>query len=120
MQVRNVAAASDAALRQDCAALAAEAGKLARELEEVLGQFDEVQAEADAVEHEVVDEVRADSLWHGDGLHELWMCMWGTPTCCLDLDPHHHALRGDRQMQCSMQCTCMVLVMCSVACHGCN
>jgi hypothetical protein len=57
--VRNVAAASNAALRQDVQTLQAETEKLQKELESVLVQFHDIQQEADLVEHEVVDEVCA-------------------------------------------------------------
>ena len=58
LQVRNVAAASNAALQQDVKTLQEETEKLTAELEDVLEQFDVVQQEANQVEGEVVDEVR--------------------------------------------------------------
>ena len=58
MQVRNVAAASHGALRQDAAALAAEAERLGDELNAVLGSFDELQRDVAALEGEVTDEAR--------------------------------------------------------------
>ena len=57
LQVRNVAAASNAALQQDVKTLQEETEKLTAELEDVLEQFDVVQQEANQVEGEVVDEV---------------------------------------------------------------
>ena len=58
-QVRNVAAASHGALRQDAAALAAEAERLGDELNAVLGSFDELQRDVAALEGEVTDEARS-------------------------------------------------------------
>ncbi len=58
-QVRNVAAASYGALRQDAAALAQEAERLGDELNAVLGSFDELQRDVAALEGEVTDEARA-------------------------------------------------------------
>ena len=56
-QVKNVAAASNAALQHDVAFLQKETQELQSKLEESLQSFDTVQQDARAVEGEVVDEV---------------------------------------------------------------
>ncbi|KAK9830273.1 hypothetical protein WJX72_010744 [[Myrmecia] bisecta] len=58
-QVQNVAAASNAALRQDVASLQSEADVLQHQLERTLMQFEDISREAEQVEVEVVDEVQA-------------------------------------------------------------
>ena len=58
MQIKNVAAASNAALQRDVAFLQKETQELQSKLEKSLQSFDTVQQEAQAVEGEVVDEVR--------------------------------------------------------------
>ena len=57
MQIKNVAAASNAALQHDVAFLQKETQELQTKLEESLQSFDTVQQDAQAVEGEVVDEV---------------------------------------------------------------
>ena len=57
LQVRNVAAASNAALQHDVAALQAETEQMQSKLGSTLASFDRVQQDAQAVEGEVVDEV---------------------------------------------------------------
>ena len=71
--VRNVAAASYGALRQDADALAAEAERLGDELAAVLGGFDDLQRDVAALEGEVTDEARptAARLAMAGVLHEL-------------------------------------------------
>lgn len=56
-QIKNVAAASNAALQHDVAFLQKETQELQTKLEENLQSFDTVQQDAQAVEGEVVDEV---------------------------------------------------------------
>ena len=56
-QIKNVAAASNAALQHDVAFLQRETQELQSKLERSLQGFDTVQQEAQAVEGEVVDEV---------------------------------------------------------------
>lgn len=58
MQIKNVAAASNAALQHDVAFLQKETQELQAKLEKSLQSFDTVQQEAQAVEGEVVDEVQ--------------------------------------------------------------
>ena len=58
MQIKNVAAASNAALQHDVEALQKETQEMQSKLEKSLQSFDAVQEEAQAVEGEVVDEVR--------------------------------------------------------------
>ena len=62
MQIKNVAAASDAALQHDVAFLQKETQELQTKLEESLQSFDTVQQDAQAVEGEVVDEVTSSSF----------------------------------------------------------
>lgn len=57
VQIRNVAAASNAALQHDVTSLQRESEELQGKLERSLQSFDTVQQEAQAVEGEVVDEV---------------------------------------------------------------
>ena len=56
-QIKNVAAASNAALQHDVAFLQKETQELQTKLKESLQSFDTVQQDAQAVEGEVVDEV---------------------------------------------------------------
>ena len=77
MQIKNVAAASNAALQHDVAFLQKETQELQTKLEKSLQSFDTVQQEAQAVEGEVVDEVQLFSSffvllefwWHCCSLH---------------------------------------------------
>ncbi len=57
LQIKNVAAASNAALQHDVASLKRETEEMQSKLERSLQSFDTVQQEAQAVEGEVVDEV---------------------------------------------------------------
>ena len=57
MQIKNVAAASNAALQHDVASLQKETREMQSRLERSLESFDNVHKEAQAVEGEVVDEV---------------------------------------------------------------
>ncbi len=57
LQIKNVAAASNAALQHDVASLKRETEEMQSKLESSLQSFDTVQQEAQAVEGEVVDEV---------------------------------------------------------------
>lgn len=57
-QIKNVAAASNAALQHDVASLKRETEEMQSKLESSLQSFDTVQQEAQAVEGEVVDEVQ--------------------------------------------------------------
>lgn len=56
--MRNVSAASNAALQHDVTALQQESEQLQARLAATLASFDQVQQDAQAVEGEVVDEVR--------------------------------------------------------------
>ena len=58
LQIKNAAAASNAALQHDVAALQRETQEMQSKLEQTVQSFDTVQQEAQAVEGEVVDEVR--------------------------------------------------------------
>lgn len=73
MQIKNVAAASNAALQHDVASLQKETLELQTKLEKSLQSFDTVQQEAQAVEGEVVDEVRCSPL-------PLFLSSWSH--CC--------------------------------------
>lgn len=64
MQIKNVAAASNAALQHDMAALQQETEEMQCKLEQSLQSFDMVQQEAQAVEGEVVDEVQPFCVLH--------------------------------------------------------
>ena len=57
LQIKNVAAASNAALQHDVVSLKRETEEMQSKLESSLESFDTVQQEAQAVEGEVVDEV---------------------------------------------------------------
>lgn len=57
VQIKNVAAASNAALQHDVAFLQRETLELQSKLERSLQSFDTIQQEAQAVEGEVIDEV---------------------------------------------------------------
>ena len=57
LQIKNVAAASNAALQHDVASLQKETQEMQNKLDCSLQSFDAVQQEAQAVEGEVVDEV---------------------------------------------------------------
>lgn len=57
LQIKNVAAASNAALQHDVASLKRETAEMQSKLERSLQSFDTVQQQAQAVEGEVVDEV---------------------------------------------------------------
>ncbi|DBA79311.1 TPA: hypothetical protein ACH3X2_007790 [Trebouxia sp. C0005] len=57
-QIKNVAAASNAALQHDVASLKRETAEMQSKLERSLQSFDTVQQQAQAVEGEVVDEVQ--------------------------------------------------------------
>ncbi|KAK9845844.1 hypothetical protein WJX81_004061 [Elliptochloris bilobata] len=76
-RVRNVAAASFGALRQDVAALAAEVERLGDELTVVLGSFDELQRDVAALEGEVTDEVRG-------RMHQLKQALFDKVATVLD------------------------------------
>lgn len=102
MQIKNVAAASNAALQHDVASLQKETQQLQTKLEKSLQSFDTVQQEAQAVEGEVVDEVQLFSsffvsliLFHCCSLHVTCttkhFCISLRGTCTTSEVPMLHA-----------------------------
>ena len=75
LQIKNVAAASNAALQRDVASLQTETQEMQDRLQRNLQSFDLVQQGAQAVEGEVVDEARLFTsalgklhVWNADGV----------------------------------------------------
>lgn len=74
LQIKNVAAASNAALQHDVAFLQKETQNMQSKLERSLQGFETVQQEAQAVEGEIVDEVRSLALIPCAALQSLLCC----------------------------------------------